>query len=120
MEPNKILSANILDLIFDHRNKEYGAYELRVTYPERVKRSLVIVFIITAVAITGAALANSFEPVNKPKPDITVYTFKEIEPDKKEPILPPEPKKSEPVQTKTIKLTDQFKIVPEDVDPLAT
>ena len=53
MEVNKILSANILDLVFDNRNKEYGAYELRVTYPERVKKSMIIVFIIAAAAVGG-------------------------------------------------------------------
>lgn len=29
MEPNKILGADILDIVFENRNKEYGAYELR-------------------------------------------------------------------------------------------
>ena len=28
MEANKILNADILDLIFEDRNKEYGAYDL--------------------------------------------------------------------------------------------
>ena len=32
MDSNKILSADMLDIIFDGRNKEYGAYELRKTY----------------------------------------------------------------------------------------
>ena len=27
MEANKILSADILDLVFEDRNKEYGAYQ---------------------------------------------------------------------------------------------
>ena len=29
MDSNKILSADILDIIFEGRNKEYGAYDLR-------------------------------------------------------------------------------------------
>ena len=29
MEANKILHSNVLDIVFDGRNKEYGAYELR-------------------------------------------------------------------------------------------
>ena len=29
MEANKILSADVLDIIFDGKNKEYGAYQLR-------------------------------------------------------------------------------------------
>ena len=32
MEANKILKADILDIIFEGKNKSYGAYELRKTY----------------------------------------------------------------------------------------
>ena len=32
MEPNKILKSDVLDLLFENRNKEYGAYELRRKY----------------------------------------------------------------------------------------
>lgn len=39
MEANKILSADILDLIFEDRNKDYGAYELRKTYNRRITRA---------------------------------------------------------------------------------
>ncbi|WP_431213743.1 hypothetical protein ACQ86N_02185 [Puia sp. P3] len=35
MEINKILTADILDIIFEGKNKEYGAYELRKTYNKR-------------------------------------------------------------------------------------
>ena len=36
MDVNKILNADILDIIFEGRNKEYGAYELRKTYNKRL------------------------------------------------------------------------------------
>ena len=32
MEANKILSADVLDLIFENKNKYFGVYELRKTY----------------------------------------------------------------------------------------
>ena len=41
METNKILTADILDLIFEGRYKEYGAYELRKTYNKRIKAGLI-------------------------------------------------------------------------------
>ena len=41
METNKILNADILDIIFEGRNKEYGAYELRKTYNKRLTIALV-------------------------------------------------------------------------------
>ena len=44
MEPNKILDADILDIIFDGKNKNYGAYTLRKTYNSRLKKSIIITF----------------------------------------------------------------------------
>jgi len=120
MEPNKILSANILDLVFDNRNKDYGAYELRVTYPERVKRALIIAFAIAAVAITGAALSNSIKPKQKDKITVTPFLIPEIKPDDKEQLPPPEPKKTAPLQTKTETLTALIKMVKDRVNPLVT
>ena len=51
MEPTKILTAKYLDILFEGKNKEYGAYELRNTYEKRVWLSLAIttaLFFITA------------------------------------------------------------------------
>jgi len=104
MEPNKILSASILDLIFDGRNKDYGAYELRFTYPQRVKRSLIVVFVVAAIAYTGAALANSFKTKAGSNIVTTVYTIPDIPPQEKK-ILPPETPKPKPPEIKTIKVT---------------
>ncbi len=35
MEKTALLTANILDILFDGRNKQYGAYDLRKTYEKR-------------------------------------------------------------------------------------
>ncbi len=48
METNKILSANILDILFEGKNKDYGAYELRKTDSVRTA---------TALGVTGLAIA---------------------------------------------------------------
>jgi protein TonB len=116
MEPNKILSANILDLIFDDRNKEYGAYELRVTYPERIKRSLIFVFVITGLALTGIALANRLKPEVKEQSLSNAVTIYEITEEKKEPIPPPEQKKPDPPRVRTEQLTPPV-ITPDDKVP---
>ena len=57
MESNKILNADILDIIFDGRNKQYGAYELRKTYGNRLTKALlltaalaVFIFLISVVS----------------------------------------------------------------------
>ena len=59
MEPSKILSAPLIDVIFDGRNKEYGAYELRKTYSRRIKKALIATTAIAGLAFGGVTLANS-------------------------------------------------------------
>jgi protein TonB len=113
MEPNKILSANILDLIFDDRNKEYGAYELRVTYPERIKKALLFVFLLAAIVFTGAALANSLKPDKDARIAYREMNLEEIKPDEKKLEPLPEVKKPDPPQVKTEKLT-VFDVVPDE------
>ena len=44
MEPLTILRADPLDLLFENRNKDYGAYPLRKYYPQRLMISLGIMF----------------------------------------------------------------------------
>jgi periplasmic protein TonB len=42
MNAEIILKSDVLDIIFQNRNKLYGAYALRKFYPERIKTSLLI------------------------------------------------------------------------------
>ena len=42
MEPNAILSADPLDLLFENRNKNYGAYTLRKYYDRRLMTGLAV------------------------------------------------------------------------------
>ena len=62
MDTNKILSADFLDIIFDNRNKDYGAYYLRKTYQNRVTKSLVFTGLFVLMAFTGVVLANKLSP----------------------------------------------------------
>ena len=40
MEIDHLPQADLLDIIFDGRNKDYGAYELRKTYNKRLSKAL--------------------------------------------------------------------------------
>jgi periplasmic protein TonB len=62
MKPEMILQADVLDIIFDNRNKEYGAYELRSHYERRLKKSLLIVFLILFSLIASSLIKNYFFP----------------------------------------------------------
>ena len=58
MEANKILSAPLIDLVFDGRNKKYGAYELRKTNSLRTKTALSVTISIIALVLSIVTMAN--------------------------------------------------------------
>jgi len=58
MEINKILTADILDIIFEGRNKEYGAYELRKTYNKRLMIALISLAALILLLFVGYVLAG--------------------------------------------------------------
>ncbi|MEY4702459.1 MAG: hypothetical protein RIR96_356 [Bacteroidota bacterium] len=49
MEAQKLLQASFLDILFDRRNKLYGAYQLRKEYPIVLLRSIFIVFLSVSI-----------------------------------------------------------------------
>src|SRR5436190_22068238 len=96
MEANKILNADILDLIFEDRNKDYGAYDLRKTYNRRILKALIITASIALLALLGSLLAKAFKSKNSNvvQHEITLQDIKEEE--KKQDIPPPPPPKPPP------------------------
>jgi len=101
METNRILSSSLLDLIFDNRNKDYGAYDLRVTYHKRIKKALFITGSLTLLMLTGAVLGNSFRPSGDKKLLVKAISLEKV-PDPKEPDpVPPPPKTQPPPQVRT-------------------
>ncbi|AYL96638.1 energy transducer TonB [Mucilaginibacter celer] len=59
-----------LDLVFDHRNKNYGAYELRKTYSSTMTKAMGIAFAAVALLSASTIIFRA-----KPKP---VYDFHEV------------------------------------------
>ena len=99
MEVNKILSADFLDILFDGRNKEYGAYELRRNYRKRLTTALAItaglaLLIFVAVIVSRSVSAN--EKTKVKSTDVTLSEIKQEEPVKIEPPPPPPPKQEPP------------------------
>lgn len=98
MEANQILQSDILDIIFDGKNKSYGAYDLRKTYNNRVGIALLLMFSLIAFFIIGATIANKTNPQKIFTPIIPDgNTVQNIPPDV---ITPPPPKP--PVEPQTI------------------
>ena len=59
MEANKILNADILDIIFEGKNKAYGAYELRKTYNSRMFKAMIAMIALLLVVGVSFLIASN-------------------------------------------------------------
>jgi protein TonB len=59
MDATKILAADILDILFDGKNKDYGAYELRKNYERRLKGAILITVAVVVVLTIGYYLSKT-------------------------------------------------------------
>lgn len=116
MDVNKIQSADILDIIFDGRNKEYGAYDLRKTYNKRMIKALVGTIIIILLAVLGNLLANSSSG-SKTELIVQDVSLENVQQEEKkpEPPPPPPPPKQEPPKVEITKFTPPKIVKDEEV-----
>jgi len=116
METNKILTADILDIIFEGKNKEYGAYELRKTYNRRIITAMVAMAVICLLVFLSQILGNSGK---KEKNQIIVQDgqLEDIKKEEKkpEPPPPPPPPKPEPPKVEITKFTPPKIVKDEEV-----
>jgi protein TonB len=117
MDTNRILNADVLDIIFEGRNKDYGAYQLRKTYNRRLAIALavmggVIIFIFLAYLVSNAMSSDS----NNKKVIVQDVQLQEVkQEDKKEPPPPPPPPKPEPPKVEITKFTPPKIVKDEEV-----
>src|SRR4030095_11829711 len=117
MDTNKILSAHLLDLVFDNRNKDYGAYELRKNYQTRITKALVFTGIFVLLTFTGVVLANKLKPKEKSSFVIRELTLEAIKPDEKKPEpIPETPRQTIPPQIQTERFTPPQIVNDDQVD----
>lgn len=115
METKNILSADILDILFEGRNKMYGAYDLRKTYDKRIAYSLAGTFFLCLIFVVGSILANGKKktaPVEFAT-TIELENFKKEEPKQE---LPPPPKQEMP-KVEMARFTTPKIVIDEDVKP---
>jgi periplasmic protein TonB len=117
MEANKILQADILDLVFEGRNKEYGAYQLRKTYNKRIILALVITASIALLALISSFIANNMEDKDVAKLDTKEVTIMDIKEEEKvvEPPPPPPPKPPDPPKIEMKQFTPPKIVKDEEV-----
>lgn len=52
MNTQQIKNAHLLDILFDGRNKSYGAYELRTNYNRRISLALLLVLVVAGILLS--------------------------------------------------------------------
>ncbi len=112
MNSESILTTDLLDILFDKRNKTYGAYILRKFYPNRIKKALLIM-----LGLVLLFSAFTILPQNKKLPsgyrveDAVLFAEPPVE--KKQLVARPRQKMgSVPVKSKE-RVTNSMLIVPD-------
>ena len=100
MESKDILKSDVLDIIFEGRNKEYGAYELRKNYRKRTKNALIGCMVFATILASIPVIASLInKSMVKPKPMTKVTELIAPPPmDEKKPTPPPPPPPPPPVK----------------------
>ncbi len=117
MDINKILSADILDIIFEGKNKQYGAYDLRKTYNKRITKAILITSAVIFLIIITFVLVKG---INRNKPEVLEVLDTQMADIKKNdapppPPPPPPPKAPPPPEINQIKFTPPKIVKDEEV-----
>ncbi|MES2004956.1 MAG: energy transducer TonB [Bacteroidota bacterium] len=118
MEKLQILTADLLDIVFEGRNKSYGAYELRKTYDRRMVYAFSGTALLCLLFLVSSILANG-KKRNGPTEILTsieLENFKKDEPkiEPPKPLPKPEPQKVEMSKFNPPKIVKDEDVTPED------
>ncbi len=118
MEVNKILAADLLDLIFEGRNKDYGAYLLRRTYTKRIRVALAITIATVALLLLLFFLVKGSENDSElvKQTEMTIQEVKQEEKKEIPPPPPPPPPKQEPPKVEMKQFTPPIIKKDEEVE----
>ncbi|MDO7850072.1 energy transducer TonB [Hymenobacter convexus] len=97
MTNTQLATASLNDIVFDGRNRQYGAYQLRALYQRHVTRALVIATAIFALILVFPLAAQWLKdklPVAPPKTGVLVNPI--LPPLPPETVTPPPPAESRP------------------------
>jgi protein TonB len=112
MTTHQILNASLLDILFENRNKEYGAYTIRKEYSKNLMKALgLMVLLVFSISIYVVSRPSKtivrIIPFHM-KPDHVLENIKDPEKPKE-----PEPQRTVPAQPPT-RVDRQIVIVPDD------
>ncbi|WP_162944440.1 energy transducer TonB [Flavisolibacter nicotianae] len=116
MTSQQILQADLLDILFEKRNKAYGAYQLRRNYQQQLVKA------VTISIATAFLLLYFFKPsfdknvTIAAKDDVLVRVV--TLPDKEKKTEPPKTQEAPKTQAKQQNFTDRFQMKEVVTDPL--
>ena len=120
MTSQQILQSDLLDILFEKRNKMYGAYLLRKKYPLELLKALGITALLVLALIVLSSSSDPKQSAPPPKEEYKLVSV--VTPEEKKPEAP-KPKMEQPAasqQVKTEVLTAQIKILDVVKEPVAT
>ena len=112
MDVNKILNADFLDILFDGKNKEYGAYQLRKNYPKTMAKALIITAALLVLVFLGSLLANKVSKNTTAEIDVLETQMADIKKD--EPLPPPPPPEINQVKFVPPKVVKDEEVKPDE------
>jgi protein TonB len=115
METNKILSADILDIIFEGRNKAYGAYDLRKTYNKRLLTAMMVMGSLVLLLLIGFLISNYQAAHKKTVAVVQEIQLEDVKQEKKDEPPPPPPPPKEPPKVEMAKFTPPKIVKDEEV-----
>ncbi|MCA0333128.1 MAG: energy transducer TonB [Bacteroidetes bacterium] len=97
MKREEILRADMLDILFEGRNKAYGAYDLRKRYPKFVARAILITVVLTVAILSYSFIKNKLAGFFPDKPIEVEANITNLEaPPPMEENEPPPPEQTAP------------------------
>ena len=107
MTSTDILKANLLDIVFENRNKQYGAYVLRKYYSSRLTIALFTTLTISFLAFFIFRNSDTIKAIRGKSNDGVIIETVHIPKDPTKPTPPPRPNKPAPhvAQTQLVNLT---------------
>jgi len=104
-----------LELVFDSKNKDYGAYELRQHYAGTLVKSMAIAFFSVAVLYTGYTVLRP--KANASSHIVEVYTLPTPPVIKKDEVIPPRTQTTRPpAQVSTVRYPIMRPVVDRDAE----
>ena len=103
MTSTDILKANLLDIVFENRNKQYGAYILRKNYSSRLTVALLTTLTISFLAFFIFRNSGAIKAIQDKIHGGVIIQTVHIPKDLPKPTPPPRPNKPTPVAQKQFK-----------------